>query len=308
MYTAEEIAQVVHNRFKSWDMDEGTNYAQNYPFDKILTIIKNSLRKINEKRNLVSQKNRQRTLQAFGVVRRKKSKSLRYKIEAENLFLIDTAEIKKNSLGIGALRRDGSIFFDDYSLKIGEDNDKKLLKEIIEMFEDGQLHSASLIKIGNIFNFKTPLNIILASHKPERDFIKRLISEENAKKIDAWMKSLDVGFYSVEYSWRKGEHPKQSSFNPDFFIKIGIDILVVEIKADTDISIENKAKLKYARQHFNRLNKLQSEYRYYFKFLSPSSYDLFFQELREGKYKTFKSNIETDLEQFNGIYENLKED
>jgi len=306
MYTAEEIAQVVHNRFKSWDMDEGTNYAQNYLFDKILTIIKNSLRKINEKRNLVSQKNRQRTLQAFGVVRRKKSKSLRYKIEAENLFLIDTAEIKKNSLGIGALRRDGSTFYDDYSLKIGEDNDKKLLKEIIEMFEDGQLHSASLIKIGNIFNFKTPLNIILASHKPERDFIKKLVSEENAKKIDAWIKSLDVGFYSVEYSWRKGEHSKQGSFNPDFFIKIGRDILVVEIKTDTDISIENKAKLKYARQHFNRLNKLQSEYRYYFKFLSPSSYDLFFQELREGKYKTFKSNIETDLEQFNGIYENLK--
>jgi len=30
MYTAEEIAQVVHNRFKSWDMDEGTNYAQNF--------------------------------------------------------------------------------------------------------------------------------------------------------------------------------------------------------------------------------------------------------------------------------------
>ena len=278
MYTAEDVAQVVYNRYKSWDMDEGSNYAKNYSFDKTLTIIKNSLKKIGEKRDLISQENKQKILQAFGVVRRKSSKSLRYKIEAENLFLIDTAEIKKNSLGIGALRRDSSsIFYDDYSLKIGEDDDKKLLKEVIERFEDGQLYSASLIKIGNTFNFKTPLNIVLASHKPERNFIKRLISEENAKKIGAWIKSLDVGFYSVEYSWRKGEHPKQGSFNPDFFIKIGIDILVVEIKADTDISIENKAKLKYARQHFNRLNKLQSEYRYYFKFLSPSSYDLFFK-------------------------------
>ncbi len=298
MYTAEDVAQVVYNRYKSWDMDEGSNYAKNYSFDKTLAIIKNSLKKIGEKRDLISQENKQKILQAFGVVRRKSSKSLRYKIEAENLFLIDTAEIKKNSLGIGALRRDSSsIFYDDYSLKIGEDDDKKLLKEVIEMFEDGQLYSASLIKIGNTFNFKTPLNIVLASHKPERNFIKRLISEENAKKIDAWIKSLDVGFYSVEYSWRKGEHPKQSSFNPDFFIKIGIDILVVEIKADTDISIENKAKLKYARQHFNRLNKLQSGYRYYFKFLSPSSYDLFFQELREGKYKTFKSRIEAEIEE-----------
>ena len=99
----------------------------------------------------------------------------------------------------------------------------------------------------------------------------------------------------MEYSWRKGEHPKQGSFNPDFFIKIGRDILVVEIKMDTDISCENKAKLRYARQHFNRVNKLQSEYKYYFKFLSPSSYDIFFHDLREGKYKTFKSKIEAEL-------------
>ncbi len=61
---------------------------------------------------------------------------------------------------------------------------------------------------------------------------------------------------------------------------------------DTDISCENKAKLRYARQHFNRVNKLQSEYKYYFKFLSPSSYDIFFHDLREGKYKAFKSKIE----------------
>jgi len=297
MYQASEVAQVVHNRYKSWDMDEGTNYAQNYPFDKILAIVKNSLRKIGEKGDLVSQENRQKILQAFGVVRRKKSKSLRYKIEAENLFLINTADIKENSLGIGSLKGDGSIFYDDYSLKIGDDDDKKLLKEIIDMFEDGQLHSASLIKVGNAFNFKTPLNIVFASYKPERDFIKRLVSEENATKIDAWIKSLDVGFYSVEYSWRKGEHPKQWSFNPDFFIKIGRDILVVEIKTDTDISNENRAKLRYGREHFNRVNELHSEHKYYFKFLSSSSYDLFFHNLREGKYRTFKSKIEAELDE-----------
>jgi len=296
MYTTEDVAQVVHSRYKSWDMDEGTSYARDYPFDKILVIVKNSLRKIGEKGNLISQENRQKILQAFGVVKRKGSKSLRYKIESENLFVVNTADIKKNSLGLGTLRRESSIFYDDYSSINGEDDDKKLLKEIIGMFGDGQLHSASLIKVGNTFNFKTPLNIVLASHKPERDFIRRLVSEENAKKIDAWIKSLDIGFYSVDYSWRKGEHPKQGSFNPDFFIKIRRDILVVEIKADTDISSENKAKLRYARQHFDRLNELQSEHKYYFNFLSPSSYDLFFQNLREGKYKTFKSNIEARLD------------
>lgn len=71
---------------------------------------------------------------------------------------------------------------------------------------------------------------------------------------------------------------------------------MIEIKADDDISNENRAKLTYAREHFNCLNTLQSEYQYYFKFLSPSSYDLFFQDLREGKCKTFRSRIEAELE------------
>jgi len=294
VYSPEDVAQIVYNRYKSWDMDEGTDYARKYPFDKILSIIQNSL--TNEESH-INESGKQKMLNAFRVTRRKKSKSRRYRIEAENLFSIDTADIKKNSLGVGALRRDGSIFYDDYSLELGEDEDRKLLKDIIDMFENGNLHSASLIKVGNAFNFKTPLNIVLASHKPERDFIKRLASEENARKIDTWIKSLDVGFYSIEYSWRKGEHPKQGSFNPDFFIKIGNDILVLEVKADTDVSNENRAKLKYAREHFDRINNLQPEHRYYFKFLSPQSYDLFFQSLREGEYRDFKSEIEANLEE-----------
>ncbi len=290
VYTAEEIAQIVHNRYKSWDMDESTNYAQEHPLDKILPIIKNSL---EQRGNLINEKGRQRILQAFGVIKRKKSKSLRYKVEAENIFKINTLDIKRSSLGIGALRRDGSIFYDNYSVSNSDEEDRKLLKELLD---DENLPRYALQRVENAFNFKTPLNTVFASYKPERDFIKRLVREENAKKIDAWIKSPDVGFYSLEYSWQKGTHPKQGSFNPGFFIKIGNDILVVEIKADEDISSENRAKLKYAREHFNRVNNLQSEYRYYFKFLSPQSYDLFFQYLREGQFCDFKSEIEANLE------------
>jgi len=293
VYTAEEVAQVIYNRYKSWDMDEGTDYAHKYAFNKILAVIRNSLK---QKGNLINERGKQKILQAFGVIKRKKSKSLRHKVRAENLYTIKTEDIKKNPLSIGVLRRDSSIFYDDYSLRNGEDEDRKLLKELLD---DETLPRYALQKVENTFDFKTPLNIVFAAYKPERDFIKRLTGEENAKKIDAWIKSLDVGFYSVEYSWRKGEHPKQGSFNPDFFLRIGRDILVVEVKADTDISNENKAKLKYARQHFNRVNQLQSQYKYYFKFLSPSSYDFFFHALREGKYKTFKSNIEAQLDELN---------
>jgi len=296
MYSAEEVAQDVLNRLKAYDLEEGTAYSKKYSFQEILTIIRNSLKGVGEKKELVSQDNRQRFLKGFGVIKRKGSKSLRYKTEAEHLFTVMTEKIDRRPLGIGALKGESTIFYDENSLKTGEDEDKKLLEAVIEMFEDGQLRSASLIRIGNTYNFKTPLNMVFASYKPERDFIRRLVNEENAKVINAWIKSLDTGFYSIEYSWRKGEHPKQGSFNPDFFIKVNTDILVVEIKEDGDTSDENKAKLKYARDHFDRANHLQSDHRYYFNFLSPQSYDIFFQKLREGEYQEFKSSLEADLD------------
>ena len=243
---------------------------------------------------MVHEQSRQSILQAFGVIGRKKTKSLRYKVEAESLYDISTKDIARHSLGVGALRREHSIFFDEYSLKAGDEEHRELLKELLG---DETLHVYSLQRVENVFNFKTPVNVAFASYKPERDFIKRLVSEENAKCIDAWVKSPDIGFYSISYSWRKGEHPKQVSFNPDFFIKVGQDILVIEIKADGDISDENRAKLKYAKEHFNRVNSLQPEQRYYFKFLSPESYDLFFQTLREGKYRDFASTLEANLEE-----------
>jgi type III restriction enzyme len=289
------VALDILNRFKAFDLDEGTAYSKKYPYEKILAIIKNSLQRVGENEDLVHEQSRQNILQGFGVIGRKKTKSLRYKVEAENLYIVNTGDknINKDSLGAGALRREHSIFFDDYSLKEGNEEERKLLKELLG---DETLHVYSLQRVENVFNFKTPVNVVFAAYKPERDFIKRLVSEENAKFIDAWIKSPDVGFYSIEYSWRKGEHPEHESFNPDFFIKLGNDILVVEIKQDGDISDQNKAKLKRAREHFNRVNSLQSEQRYYFKFISPESYDLFFQRLREGEYQDFTSTLEADLD------------
>ena len=55
-------------------------------------------------------------------------------------------------------------------------------------------------------------------------------------------------------------------------------------------------KKEYARAHFNRLNELQQQHRYYFKFLSPMSYDLFFKALREKTYRDFKTELEARLE------------
>ncbi|MGQ9628381.1 MAG: hypothetical protein ACUVV0_15945 [Anaerolineae bacterium] len=66
---------------------------------------------------------------------------------------------------------------------------------------------------------------------------------------------------------------------------------------DNDVSDENRAKLRHAKEHFGRVNDLQKEQRYYFKFLSPGSFDLFFKALRNGAYKDFKSELEAKLEE-----------
>ena len=293
MYSVEEVAHDVFNRLHIYDQEAGTDYSEQFSESKISEIIRESLEVIKDETGKVSEANRNRTLAAFGVIRRKGTKSLRLKIEAQELIKISTEEIKKNSLGVGSLRRDSTVFWDDYSMSLGEAADRKLLKELEE---DESLPRSALIKVANKYNFKTPLNVVIASYEPERKFIRGLTSEQTAKEIDAWIKSLDVGFYSIEYSWRKGEHPKQGSFNPDFFLRIGTDIIVVEIKMDNDVSDENRAKLRYSKEHFDRVNGLQKEQRYYFKFLSPGSFDLFFKALNNGTYKDFKSELEAKLE------------
>lgn len=295
MYSIEESVNEIVNKLKVIDMDLGTRYSEEFSREKVKEIINESLRRVNYKGDWVSEENLQKALQSFGVAYRKKAKGLRLKIESQNLTRKSTIGVQKNSIGLGALRRDSTIFWDDYSMTLGDEADRKLLKELVDMKEDGEL--VDIIEVENKYNFKTPFNVILSAYKPERRFIQGLIKEENAKVIDAWVKSPDVGFYSIEYSWQKGEHSKRGSFNPDFFLKVGTDIIVVEIKADEDISDENKAKLQYSREHFEKVNKLQKDQKYYFRFLSPESYELFFKDLREKAYKNFKSEIEAKLEE-----------
>ena len=293
MYSVDELAHDVSNRLRIFDQEAGTNYSGEWSKEKIAKIIRQSLRQVNDKTGVVGEENRQKTIQAFGVIKRKGSTFPRIVAKSKEPYRISTGRINKNSIGVGSLRGDNTVFWDDYSMMLGEVLDRKLLKELEE---DWSLPKQALIKVENKYNFKTPLNVALASHEPERKFIRGLIDELTAKSIDAWIKSLDVGFYRIDYSWRKGEHPKQGSFNPDFFIKVDNDIIVVEIKMDNDVLDENKAKLRYSKEHFARVNELQKEQRYYFKFLSPESYDLFFKALRDGTYKDFRSELEARLE------------
>ena len=91
-------------------------------------------------------------------------------------------------------------------------------------------------------------------------------------------------------------------FNPDFFIKIGENILVAETKSDGDISEENCAKYRAAKRHFELLNaelaKVGIQEKYYFNFLCPSDYSAYFQYIKDGRIFTsnFHGVLEDDLE------------
>jgi type III restriction enzyme len=158
-----------------------------------------------------------------------------------------------------------------------------------------------LREVANSYLFKSPVNVVLASHTPEREFVGRLLKQDNASVIKSWVKSPDVGFYKIEYSYQgAGGGTKRGSFNPDFFLLLESgDVVVVETKADDDNSPVNVAKLKYATDHFNAVNELlkkkRREKRYFFHFVSPLDYNRFFEALRDGKTASFVSTLQAAL-------------
>lgn len=145
-----------------------------------------------------------------------------------------------------------------------------------------QLFEQYRVYVVNQSLFKTPQNLVIVSHDPERDFIIKLVN--HSRYIDAWIKSRDMGFYSLNYEfWKGGKDRTRRSFNPDFFIKIKLDkyikqledknskytdklyklqddgireiICVVEIKSDDDHEEVTRAKEKAGKEHFELLNK-----------------------------------------------------
>ncbi|MBU0599706.1 DEAD/DEAH box helicase family protein [bacterium] len=304
MYPIDIVVQEIWNRLKVFDIEEGSRYANEFSQQKIKEIIKNSLDKRGWSEDTVTEENYIKTLQTFGVIKRKRSKTIRFEPEVKELEILNTSQMQKTSLGIGAFKRkDSTVFYDDDSLGLSENEDVMILNELKE---DEELPRRAIREIRNKFLFNTPLNVAFAHSAPERKFIEKLTSESNARLIDAWIKSRDTGFYSIDYSWEKGTHTKHSKFNPDFFLKIGTRMIIVEIKDDElihkiredgDMAKEIKAKYKYAIEHLNRLNKLQTEQTYYLTFLTPMDFDNFFSVLRKGDFSGFKSQLDAELEE-----------
>jgi type III restriction enzyme len=283
MHSVEDVVEHIHRKFKAIDLEEGSSYADTYNPSWILALVTESLTRVGETQPVVSEENRQRLLASFGVIHRRSAQAVRYVSIPEDLKDIWTSQRPRDSVGVGALRRgEVTVFLDEYSSRLGSED----LAVVERVIEDDTLPRSAVEIVPNRFLFKSPLNLVLADHKPERLFVKGLVKQENCAGLVGWVKSTDQGFYPIEYSWRRGAQFKRGSFNPDFFLATPTRRISIEIKDDAELqnpSAENRGKFKAAKEHFRLVSERVANLDYEFHFLAPQDYDAFFQFLREGR-------------------------
>ena len=271
------------------------------PREKIEDIIKKSMNNAGIEGDVLIEENANKIFTAFSTLFRTRSKTVINTIESTEFEEIDTNDMRDETRGISSFRTDSMLFYTNkYLDEIQNDEQKSIMDKFLA---DYSLPRSACNQI-NFYDFKTPLNMVIATKDPEYKFIKDYLTDNiNARKIDSWIKSRDMGFYSIEYSYKINSHTKISTFNPDFIIKLktnGNKYVFIEIKDDKDVSPENKGKNRASKEHFKLLNaQLQAEKideKYLFHFLSPIDYETFFQYLREDKLDNFVSELDNLLE------------
>jgi len=295
-YPVDVVVQNMFGKLKAVDLESGSRYAKDYPRKKLREVVEASLAKIGEERSVVTEPNVQRLLRAMGNIRREVARTVRIDLKPLALELVPTKTLRTKSVALASFMKEATIFYDAESKKIGEDADRKAVTELAD--EDALYPNRATRFISNKFWFKSPVNVVLTTHEPERAFVARLMEPEVAAVLRlSWIKSADTGFYEINYSWRRGDHTKQGRFNPDMFLWLadGREVLVVELKTDGEVTDENRAKLRFATEHFNRINARQSGAHYSMKFLSPESYDAFFGALKAGQAVAYMSSLQATL-------------
>lgn len=307
-WTVEDIAEQMYQRLKSIDdeskdaedPEDRTSYAKKFPRSKCEEIVAASLKHAKIKSGKITDDNRQKFLQSLGTLRRKAAKRVVYALSPKALSPVNTATRQAESCSAAELRRGSkTVFYVPGCETTLVDEQKEFFREVMD--EDGDFVTGR-VPVTKSSLFKTPANLVIVDARPERTFVRELTKSDNAQKIDAWLKNTPVGFYWLEYAWKKGNKPKRGEFSPDFFIKQGERIFVAEVKGDEEIadpSADNIKKHEYATDHFKRLNQWLEEAknatRYQFNMISPKSYNVFFQKLRNGGVVGFRSDLDVAM-------------
>jgi len=301
-YTIKEIAQSMFDRFNDIpdDKNEGLTkkYQNEWTIEKLEKMINESLIKSGNK--VITNKLKQRFLSSMGTAFRQGNAVVDYNMKPSIFDKITTKNIRNTSVSASSLKKDKILFWSPNTIKFLNDEEILFFNEIKDN-TNGYKQFETL----NIYNFKTPQTSVIADSTPERDFIKKIVSGD-VSRIEKWIKSSSTGFYPIEYTWRKGEHPKNGLFNPDFFLVVDNRILVVEVKDDNQINNpdpENIGKHKAALNHFKTINNYikkneLSEPKYKFTMLTPSDFEVFFNKIELGdidQLDNFKSSLDVTL-------------
>lgn len=280
--TITDSVHSISSMLKAFDLELNKNLAISYHADKITSIIVKNLH--NSSDNYLSIENLNRIKGAFRKLYDVGGETIIYKNKVDGIFNIDTCELPVTYTNGTSLKKGstGKIYFKSSYMKALNDPEHQVIQEMIDS-DDYELSQND--------DMKTPMLSVVSNHSPEKKFLNLLIKKEYANFFDSFIKSSDRGFYSVPYSYKKGTHMKYQSFNPDFFIKKGNQILVVEIKSDQEEANETRAKLRDSSLHFAELNKKQNEFEYLFFMLSPQDYENFFIGLANETMKQYQSKL-----------------
>ncbi|ORO39781.1 restriction endonuclease subunit R [Streptococcus oralis subsp. tigurinus] len=303
LFSVEEMANILYSRFEDLeDSEYVTEYQNKWPISSIRSMVEESLRKSGNK--YITKRLKDAFLKSMSTIFRYGSKVVTYDIEPQEYYLVSTAKLPKNTSDISGFKMNKVLFYIS-DLEDSLIQDKASLETFKELTDSSNGYKFK--QIDNKYNFKTPQFGIVTTGDPEKEFLTALTTDvELINSIDSFIKSDDMNFYSIDYSWKKGTHTKNGQFNPDWFIKQGDNIIVVEVKDDSQLSdpdVENIGKNKAATKHFELLNEYSknnnSLTRYIFTFLTPKDFDIFFKRLIEKDVMNFKSRLDVKLSETN---------
>jgi type III restriction enzyme len=299
LYPVETVIEEVRQRLLGHDKRTGGDLAKRYLKKRIGKLIADAFERLGLPGDRVSQENRQIILSTFGSLRQATARpGAILASEPVGLRVVLTETMAPVRARVSGITSSLALHYDADSERLGTADDVAAMKKAREIDRSVPTY---LLEIGNTFLFKSPVNVVLASYAPERQFVARLFRQENAAVIRSWIKAPDVGFYAIEFSYQgRSGGTKRSSFNPDYFLLLeNGDVVVVETKADGDESPENVGKFKYASDHFAKVNKMLEaageSRRYRVHFVSPSDYDRFFEALRSAELDRFVSSLQAAL-------------
>lgn len=299
-YSIEEAANAIYTNLYLFDMSRSTNITSRVSKDYIRSLIKNELKKIGE--TYVSEENLQSGKASFNVLLRPFTGVSRIEELYGDIQIKKTIDLSPSFLSENRFKYYGGLVTSQQNLKNLNEEEFNIIQKVKNEMKgnpqtnllDQSYVRARIIDDLKPEEYRSPLDITLLSHSPEREFIEPFV-RRYYQYIDGWFKSKDKGFYSIPYIHRPGTHSLQKDFNPDFFIKKTNKIIVVEIKSKDDSTVKNKDKLEGATSYFRTLNeKLGGKFTYEFHFLDERDYTNFFEKVIVRNEK-FVSKLHADL-------------